>query len=144
MRFFPDLLKKPPSSRIIFTTAAYAFLHNLTVDNLNYPSGHPNTLQGNTKPYSNSNLANIIIADNFAKKLQGTGVTSNSYHPGAVYNSNHFKSAFALLQINPYVSGFINYFLEFVGKVIIFGNLVFVVKLFSVRIAGKVLKLPFT
>lgn len=34
--------------------------------------------------YCNSKLCNILMANEFARRLEGTFVTSNSLHPGAV------------------------------------------------------------
>lgn len=34
--------------------------------------------------YSQSKLANVLFANELAKKLEGTGVTVNSLHPGIV------------------------------------------------------------
>ncbi|KAJ8928281.1 hypothetical protein NQ314_019163 [Rhamnusium bicolor] len=87
------LLKKSAPSRIIFVSSASAFCSNLTVDNLNYPKGHPLSLFRTSLIYGNSKLANIITANGFAERLQGYGVTSNSLHPGLVNTEIHVKSA---------------------------------------------------
>ena len=36
------------------------------------------------RAYSRSKLANVLFANELARRLAGTGVTSNSLHPGAV------------------------------------------------------------
>jgi len=36
------------------------------------------------KAYRRSKLANVLFANELARRLDGTGVTSNSVHPGAV------------------------------------------------------------
>jgi NAD(P)-dependent dehydrogenase (short-subunit alcohol dehydrogenase family) len=36
------------------------------------------------RAYGRSKLANVLFAGELARRLQGTGVTSNSLHPGAV------------------------------------------------------------
>lgn len=52
--------------------------------------------------YCQSKLANVIISNEFAKRLKGTGVTSNSLHPGAVTtelqrHANFFEKIFFLV-----------------------------------------------
>jgi NAD(P)-dependent dehydrogenase (short-subunit alcohol dehydrogenase family) len=39
---------------------------------------------GIMKAYSQSKLANVLFAAELARRLEGTGVTSNSVHPGSV------------------------------------------------------------
>ena len=60
-----------------------AFVNNLTVDNLNFNDKN-NTFLEKITSYNNSKLALLIASDIFAEKLEGTGVTSNSIHPGFV------------------------------------------------------------
>lgn len=87
-----DLLKKSAPSRIIFNSNAYAFCSNLNLDNLNYPKDHPVNILRSSLTYANSKLANVIIANGFAKKLNEFGVTSNSLHPGLI-NTDNFLMA---------------------------------------------------
>ncbi|KAJ3643138.1 hypothetical protein Zmor_025866 [Zophobas morio] len=78
-----DLLKKSAPSRIVSTSSCMAFVNNLTVDNLNFNDKN-NTFLEKITSYNNSKLALLIASDIFAEKLEGTGVTSNSIHPGFV------------------------------------------------------------
>ena len=41
-------------------------------------------ITGAMRAYSRSKLANVLFAAELARRLAGTGVTSNSLHPGAV------------------------------------------------------------
>nr|XP_023029102.1 retinol dehydrogenase 11-like [Leptinotarsa decemlineata] len=88
-----DLLKKSAPSRVIFVSSALAFCSNLSVENLNYPKGHPLNLFRTSLIYANSKLANVIAANGFAQRLKGFGVTSNSLHPGMVNTDIFMKSA---------------------------------------------------
>ncbi|KAG5890523.1 hypothetical protein JTB14_022756 [Gonioctena quinquepunctata] len=77
---FTDLLKESTPSRIIFTSSIAAFISLLDVENINPPETYP--LSGFT--YVNSKLCLAVAAKCFGEKLQGTGVTAYSFHPGAV------------------------------------------------------------
>nr|XP_022918241.1 retinol dehydrogenase 12-like isoform X2 [Onthophagus taurus] len=81
-----DLLKKSAPSRIIFVSSLMAFINNLTIKNID------KVLSPLSLSYGNSKLCNIITANVFAEKLKGTGVTSNSVHPGLV-NTPIFRNA---------------------------------------------------
>ena len=43
------------------------------------------------KAYSQSKMANILFTRKLARELQGTGVTVNALHPGAIY-TNLFRN----------------------------------------------------
>lgn len=75
-------MKKSAPSRIIFVSSRLSFTHTLEIGNLkNLPSSFPHFyFEGYL--YGNSKLCNIVAADRFAEILKGTGVTSNSLHPG--------------------------------------------------------------
>ncbi|CAG9763013.1 unnamed protein product [Ceutorhynchus assimilis] len=81
-----DLLKKAPSTRIIFTSSITAYVSDLTIENLNpnpdYYHGFLTKMNGGT--YSNSKLCLAAAAKMFAERLKGTGVTVNTVLPGGV------------------------------------------------------------
>lgn len=92
-----DLLKKSAPSRIINVSSIVAknvFLFDL--DNLD-------EYKSDIIDYSNSKLSNIYFTQELARRLEGTGVTSYSLHPGIVrthifHNTAGFlKIFFALL-----------------------------------------------
>jgi NAD(P)-dependent dehydrogenase (short-subunit alcohol dehydrogenase family) len=56
------------------------------------------------KAYRRSKLANVLFANELARRLTGTGVTSNSVHPGAV--ATHIWSG-APLWTKPYIALFL-------------------------------------
>lgn len=87
------LLKKSSPSKIIFISSKLAFLHNLSLDNLNYPEDQVGSLSADCNIYANSKLCSIIAADELSKKLYGTDVTVYSVHPGLVYTDIFSKYA---------------------------------------------------
>lgn len=71
--------------------------------------------------YANSKVCNIITANGFAEKLKGTGITSNSLHPGTVQTDIFSKVNNVINHNNSNVKRF-NYllnrfYLSFYGKV---------------------------
>ncbi|CAH0554361.1 unnamed protein product [Brassicogethes aeneus] len=82
-----DLLKKSSPSRIVFTSSCLAFTTNLSESLENFKN--PETSKWSIIPnsliytYGNSKLATLIASDEIGNRLKGTGVTSNSCHPGA-------------------------------------------------------------
>lgn len=117
MVFISDLLKKSAPSRIIFVSSASAFITNLTVDNVNYPKGHPMSLYHTLLVYGNSKLCNVIAANGFADRLKESGVTSNSLHPGLVNTDIYLKTG-SFLGLKSFTKLFRNIVLFAYGKVI--------------------------
>ncbi|XP_044734737.1 retinol dehydrogenase 11-like [Chrysoperla carnea] len=73
-----DLLKKASPSRIITVSS---MLHRYAkLDLTKIKTGYDTDFI----TYCNSKLCNILMANEFARRLEGTFVTSNSLHPGAV------------------------------------------------------------
>lgn len=68
---------------MIFTSSAASFINNLSEDNLN-PNEVINDYVQGSKQYANTKTCIIMAANEFAKRLKGTGVTVNSLHPGLV------------------------------------------------------------
>ncbi|CAB3388868.1 Hypothetical predicted protein [Cloeon dipterum] len=75
-----DVLKKTRSSRIVTVSSLAHKYGTIDFANLNCEKAFP----GGAKLYSNAKLANVLFANELARKLEGTGVTSNSLHPGVV------------------------------------------------------------
>ncbi|XP_050293675.1 retinol dehydrogenase 11-like [Anthonomus grandis grandis] len=73
-----DLLKKSSPSRVVNVASVAGSLLPLKAKNLNGP--------GLTEhdPYARSKLANVLFTIELAKRLQGTGVTTYSLHPGVI------------------------------------------------------------
>jgi retinol dehydrogenase 14 len=74
-----DLILKSAPARVV-TVASVGHLHGtLDFDDLGFERGY-----SIMRAYSRSKLANVLFANELARRLAGTGVTSNSLHPGSV------------------------------------------------------------
>ncbi|XP_062579746.1 retinol dehydrogenase 14-like [Saccostrea cucullata] len=89
-----DLMKKSSPSRIIFVSSA---LHKYGKVNFEDFKGHQR------KPYADSKLANVYFARELAERLQGTGVSVHTLHPGMVNTelSRHSVSPALNFIVNP-------------------------------------------
>jgi NAD(P)-dependent dehydrogenase (short-subunit alcohol dehydrogenase family) len=74
-----DLLKTSAPSRIINVSSVGHYNGHINFDDLNLEKAY-----GGWKAYGQSKLALVLFTHELAKKLQGTGVTVNSVHPGTV------------------------------------------------------------
>ncbi len=74
-----DLLKKSAPSRVVNVSSAAHFGGHIRLDNLGLERGY-----GVWKAYSQSKLAQVLFTHALARRLEGTGVTVNCLHPGAV------------------------------------------------------------
>ena len=74
-----DLLKASAPSRIINVSSVGHYNGHINFDDLNLEKQY-----GGWKAYGQSKLALVLFTHELAKKLQGTGVTVNSVHPGTV------------------------------------------------------------
>jgi NAD(P)-dependent dehydrogenase (short-subunit alcohol dehydrogenase family) len=74
-----ERLEAAASARIINTASGAHFRARLDFDDLQAKKGF-----SATKAYSRSKLCNILFTRELARRLHGTGVTSNCLHPGFV------------------------------------------------------------
>jgi NAD(P)-dependent dehydrogenase (short-subunit alcohol dehydrogenase family) len=74
-----DPVKAATPSRIITVASTTHTQGRLEFDNLRWDKKF-----STYAAYSRSKLANILFANELAERLQGTGVTSNSLHPGVI------------------------------------------------------------
>lgn len=74
-----DLARMGATSRVIAVSSA---THQRSAIDSNNLQGERHF--GGYDAYARSKLANILFADELAARLKGTGVTSNSLHPGVV------------------------------------------------------------
>ncbi|MGW4740410.1 SDR family NAD(P)-dependent oxidoreductase [Nocardia xishanensis] len=74
-----DLLRRSAPARILFTASVMHYGASLDFDDLSLARGY-----SGEKAYSQSKLANILYVRTLARRLEGTGVTVNAFHPGAV------------------------------------------------------------
>lgn len=75
-----DRLMASAPSRVIHVSSAAHRGGVLDFDNLHYEHGGYSILSS----YSRSKLANVLFSNELARRLNGSGVTSNSVHPGGV------------------------------------------------------------
>ncbi|XP_071801425.1 retinol dehydrogenase 13-like [Asterias amurensis] len=74
-----DKMKSSSPSRIINVSSLAHTTGDIDFNNLNSESEYRTA-----DAYSDSKLANILFTHELSKRLQGTGVTANSLHPGVV------------------------------------------------------------
>jgi len=74
-----DVLKKSAPSRIINISSASHYRGHLNFDDLQMKKGY-----GVMKAYSQAKLAQVLFTYELSRRLEGTGVTVNALHPGAV------------------------------------------------------------
>lgn len=74
-----DLLKQSAPSRIINLSSLFHWYGRINKEDLNSEKSYWRWLA-----YGQSKLANILFTRELAKRLEGSGVTANSCHPGAV------------------------------------------------------------
>jgi NAD(P)-dependent dehydrogenase (short-subunit alcohol dehydrogenase family) len=74
-----ERIRDSAPARIVFTSSAGHFGGTLDLDDLGFERGY-----SIMRAYSRSKLANVLTARRLARRLEGTGVTVNSLHPGAI------------------------------------------------------------
>jgi NAD(P)-dependent dehydrogenase (short-subunit alcohol dehydrogenase family) len=74
-----DLLKRSAPARVVSVASVGHRSGTLDFDDLGFERGYRVL-----RAYQRSKLANVLFADELARRLAGTGVTSNSLHPGMV------------------------------------------------------------
>lgn len=74
-----DRLVESAPARVVSVASIGHRRGTLDFDDLGYENGY-----GVMKAYTRSKLANVLFAAELSRRLQGTGVTSNSLHPGVV------------------------------------------------------------
>lgn len=75
-----DLLKRSAPSRVVNVSALLHRFHTLDLNNLNMDGLNVSPLRA----YMNSKAAQILHTVELARRLEGTGVTAYSLHPGVV------------------------------------------------------------
>jgi len=96
------LLKKSVPSRIVMVSSLMHKFANFDLDNLNSEKWF-NDIQ----VYNCSKLANILVANELSRKLNGTGVTVNSLHPGVVATDIYRELPWLIRPIADFFVGFI-------------------------------------
>lgn len=75
------VIKQTPEARIVNVSSDAHFSGELDLDEINYGIKYP---VFGFKAYGASRLATVLFTQELAERLQDTGVTANSLHPGAV------------------------------------------------------------
>lgn len=73
------LVESAPARIVNVASHAHKFVSGITFDDI----GHQRSYSW-TKVYGQSKLANLLFTRELARRLEGTGVTVNALHPGAV------------------------------------------------------------
>ncbi|XP_026147619.1 retinol dehydrogenase 12, like isoform X2 [Mastacembelus armatus] len=74
-----DLIKRSAPARIINVSSMAHSWGSINLEDINSENGYDKN-----KAYAQSKLANILFTSSLAKRLEGTGVTAYSLHPGVV------------------------------------------------------------
>jgi len=74
-----DKLKSSAPARVIHVSSHAHYFGAFNWDDINFEKGY-----GRMIAYGQSKLANVTFSNELADRLNGTGVTSNSLHPGAI------------------------------------------------------------
>ena len=74
-----DRIRESAPARIVFTSSEGHYSGTLDLDDLGFEHGY-----SIMRAYSRSKLANVLTARLLARRLDGTGVTVTSLHPGAI------------------------------------------------------------
>ena len=74
-----DLLKKSAPARIITVSSVAHTRGRIDIENLQAEKSF-----GGYAAYALSKLANVLYSNQLARELEGTGVTSNTLHPGVI------------------------------------------------------------
>jgi retinol dehydrogenase 14 len=75
------LIVKTPEARIVNVSSDALFSGQIDLDDLNYKKKYP---AFGFKAYGTSRLATVLFTQELAERLQGSGITANSLHPGTV------------------------------------------------------------
>jgi NAD(P)-dependent dehydrogenase (short-subunit alcohol dehydrogenase family) len=78
-----DIIKVSNPARIITTSSAAHRGARIDFDDIQFEKKKKKSYSG-FSAYSQSKLANILFTKELARRLEGTGVTANCFHPGAV------------------------------------------------------------
>lgn len=74
-----DRIRESAPARIVFTSSQGHYSGTLDLDDVGFEHGY-----SVMRAYNRSKLANVLTARQLARRLEGTGVTVTSLHPGAI------------------------------------------------------------
>ena len=98
-----ERLEEAEQGRIIVVSSdAYKLCRGIRFDDLEWSSGFRTF-----RTYGHSKLANILFVHELSKRLQGTHVTANALHPGAVRSSlgaqNNWYAGRVMILLTPFL-----------------------------------------
>ncbi|XP_069981975.1 retinol dehydrogenase 12 [Penaeus vannamei] len=105
------LQESAPSRVVTVSSAAHMVVRKLDPRDLNLSASY-----GSMQAYGLSKLCNILFAAELAERLRGTGVTSNSLHPGAVATEFFVKDDPSRGWVMTLAGRVINFFVTLAGK----------------------------
>lgn len=88
-----DQLRASAPSRVVNVSSAASLGAKMNWDDLQFSRRY-----GNFTAYSQSKLANVLFSNALARRLEGSGVTSNALHPGMVATQFGANSQGALIR----------------------------------------------
>jgi NAD(P)-dependent dehydrogenase (short-subunit alcohol dehydrogenase family) len=74
-----DVLEASAPARVVNVASAASVVGHIDFDDLQSKARYKGA-----RAYANAKLANILFSNELARRLAGTGVTSNALHPGAI------------------------------------------------------------
>ncbi len=74
-----ERIRESAPARIVFTSSVGHFTGTLDLDDVGFEHGY-----SIMRAYSRAKLANVLTARHLAERLEGTGVTVTSLHPGTI------------------------------------------------------------
>jgi NAD(P)-dependent dehydrogenase (short-subunit alcohol dehydrogenase family) len=74
-----DRIRESAPARIVFTSSEGHYSGTLDLDDVGFERGY-----SIMRAYARSKLANVLTARLLARRLEGSGVTVNALHPGAI------------------------------------------------------------
>ena len=96
-----DRIKETPRARIVnLSSSAQGFAGKFNFDNLNSEHSY-----SPSAAYCASKLANVLFTRSLAKRLEGTGVTTNAVDPGAIKTGLQQHLTFPVVSIVCFCSG---------------------------------------
>jgi retinol dehydrogenase 12 len=101
-----DVLKATPGARVVSTSSGAHRTGNIKLETI---ASRPSKSAG-FGAYGDSKLCNILFTRSLAKRLAGTGVVANCFHPGFV------RTQFGQSQTNAVTSGFVKFFGPLFGR----------------------------
>ena len=119
-----DRIKESAPSRIVTVSSAAHYQGSLNFDDMMWSNGGYSTIDS----YHRSKLANVMFSRELAKRLEGTGVSTYSLHPGVINTelTRHMVAGWKIIfAVRTIISFTIEVFHYFFVAFAIYSNVVF-------------------